>query len=564
MTAPLHSHTRAADRGMSEEVRALSTRAIDPRAAAKGFVVVAALGALLLWWRAEALWIGADDPSDVSAELLRYPDPEPVSASSPAPSAAGVASIVVLLVDGLRVDEAQALPAMRAFQHGALSGVLEMPRPTLSTGAYHALFTGAPNRFTGVHTNRFHFSQADPRARVDSLADRVRAISGREEYVAEGLDWLVRLLARAPSAPHVLPDDAFDAHTRAALLRWRDERGPGLFVAHMLAVDESAHASGIRSRDHREALDRANTLIDALLSLSRARPDTVTMVLADHGHLDLGGHGGDEPEVRMAPFALRGPTVLAGDERPLPPECVASLLAQAASLPTPLHATCVLPEGLVTGQVSSLGSARFRERVAYAADALRKQRVMHELRTFLLSMVMVLLVLMGLGATKRSFSGLDAGVVVAPLVWAAGVLAFHLLGMRKPLTLSAIDLVTPHLLAVGFSGAGAGALGIALGARLSHAAGATWRLGLRRAAAGLIWATLAAFWLAWARVGGSYAPWPSTAFAAYAPVLLASAGIGGLISAGLTLLATVAKREDPYYARPQADGSAAVRSGDIT
>jgi hypothetical protein len=79
-----------------------------------------------------------------------------------------------------------------------------------------------------------------------------------------------------------------------------------------------------------------------------------------------------------------------------------------------------------------------------------------------------------------------------------------------------------------------------------------------------VWASIAAFALAWARIGGSYSPWPLTAFAAYAPVFLAAAGIGALIVAALVLLGTVAKREDPYYERPTADGGPSTGSGDIT
>ena len=143
----------------------------------------------------------------------------------------------------------------------------------------------------------------------------------------------------------------------------------------------------------------------------------------------------------------------------------------------------------------------------------------------------------------------------------------HRLLLQKPFTLSALDVVTPHLVSVGVLGVSSGALGIALGALRATRNGrppTPPRLALRRASGALVWASIAAFALAWARIGGSYSPWPLTAFAAYAPVFLAAAGIGALIVAALVLLGTVAKREDPYYERPTADGGPSTGSGDIT
>ena len=55
VSAPLEPYVRARDRGMSDEVRELSTRVIDPRAASLGFLLVAGVGAFVLWWLAESL-----------------------------------------------------------------------------------------------------------------------------------------------------------------------------------------------------------------------------------------------------------------------------------------------------------------------------------------------------------------------------------------------------------------------------------------------------------------------------------------------------------------------------
>ena len=141
---------------MSEDVRALSTRVIDPRAASKGFVVVALLAMPLLWWMAESLWVHADHETDATRALRDFADRGDANGVDPAPSSPR--PLAILLVDGLRVDEAERSPALRAFRAGALHGTVRYPRPTLSTGAYHALVTGTPNRLSGVFTNRYHLT----------------------------------------------------------------------------------------------------------------------------------------------------------------------------------------------------------------------------------------------------------------------------------------------------------------------------------------------------------------------------------------------------------------------
>lgn len=554
MQSPLEPYVRARDRGMSDEVRALSTRVIDPRAAAKGFLVVACLGGFLLWWLAESLWRGADRETSAARALQRLADPEPV-----VPQGVVVRPVAILLLDGLRVDEAAALPAMRDFSAGARAGNLLFPSPTFSTGGYHALVTGASNELTGVVTNRYVFLEGGGAPRLDTVADRVRALGGRERYLAEDLDWLLQLLTPVAAAREVVGLREFDAAVTRALDDFGASDAPGLLVAHLLAVDESAHEGGIASAQHRAALVRANALIAALHRAQQARPALVAVVLADHGHVDAGGHGGDEPDVQRAPFALRAQGLPAGRVEDLAPECVTRLITLASGVPTPRSSTCATFDAPPPG--------RLLARVAYARDAARTERLYHEARTTGLLGFAMLLTLMGLGATKRSFTGFDAGSLLAPLVWLAGALLAHRFLLDKPFTLSAMHLVRPHLATVGSLSACAAALGVWLGAGLATRRGrppSPPRLALRRAAGALVWASIAAFGLCWARIGGSYSPWPLTASAAYAPLFLVAAGVGALVVAALVLLGTVAKREDPSYERATADGGPSTGPGDIT
>ena len=93
----------------------------------------------------------------------------------------------MLLIDGLRTDEAEALPAFRTFAASGASGQLRMSAPTLSSPAYHAFLTGVPAWASGVRTNRFQARPRSTAARADTLFDRARSAGMRGVYAAEGL-----------------------------------------------------------------------------------------------------------------------------------------------------------------------------------------------------------------------------------------------------------------------------------------------------------------------------------------------------------------------------------------
>lgn len=255
------------------------------RKASSRAAALCGLGLVLLAPLMLGTWDRADDAPPALAALTAHADPE---RDAEAPR-----SLVVLLIDGLRADEANELPAFRAFAAHGASGYLRMSAPTLSSTAYHALLTGVPAWASGVRTHRYQARTRRTPARADTLFDRARSAGLRGVYAGEGLRWLLSFATDARSADAgVLPEgNAF--HT-AALRHLAAAGEPGrITLVHMLGVDESAHELGTRSREHGEALARADGLV-AALHRSVVGTDTVAVVLSDHGHLDAGGHGGDE------------------------------------------------------------------------------------------------------------------------------------------------------------------------------------------------------------------------------------------------------------------------------
>lgn len=514
------------------------------------------LGLVLLVPLALGSWERADDTPPALDALRAHADPEH--------STARPRSVVMLLIDGLRTDEAEGMPAFRAFAESGASGELRMSAPTLSSTAYHAFLTGVPAWASGVRTNRFQERPRTASARADTLFDRARAAGMRVALAGEGLRWLLSFATDAETADaNVLPVGArFEA---AALRQLTRAAQPGrITLVHMLAVDESAHELGVRSEEHRLALAGADRLIAALHAATRDT-NTVAMVLSDHGHLDAGGHGGNEAIVQHAPFAVAAPGLAPlGDVR-LRPDEVAPTLAALAQLQPPRHALRTANAALVGPDHRPTPGVAHRALVARRAHVAFLERA--ERFTWAGGLLALLLGAMGLWALRRAFGRFDAATVVTPPLWLALCLVAHVHVLGRPLTVSAIDLVGLHVLTLASVSAIAAALAIVAGARSAMALGAEPLAAVRRAAGALGWAAFGLFVASVTLIGGSLAPWPESELLAYGPVLFGGLAGGALLASAASLLGGLLVRTAPRgalrirpAARVRASGQPAATS----
>jgi hypothetical protein len=94
-------------------------------------------------------------------------------------------------------------------------------------------------------------------------------------------------------------------------LRIAKATNPQLLVVHLPDIDEAGHAYGASSKQYLEAAGKVDADIARLVSGLQA--DTTTFVIvADHGHIATGGHGGWEPEVVNVPGIFSGAAVSMG------------------------------------------------------------------------------------------------------------------------------------------------------------------------------------------------------------------------------------------------------------
>lgn len=416
---------------------------------------------LLLVWIAGSLGFAAS----MWSWVLNF-DPGFAFSHQPAPSGSALSSsVTVLLVDGLRVDASRRMPALNALRALGADIEAQVGTPSFSRPGRATLVVGAPPSVHGVTTNR------QQRALVlDHLIRRVGA-SGGTCRIAGSKIW-----------SGLFGDDIAHCGVYRSL---ESKEGPGAFIRQVPAMraaqreglafvllqpatlrildltstDFAAHEYGGASPEYEAEVARADRVVADLMARLDLAKETL-VVTADHGHRDLGGHGGQEPEVLAIPVVMAGAGIRPGSSLAASQTDIAPTLAALLGLPLPTASSghplaAVLQAGEETRAVlaeASIAQARAFEDgvsrrlgVPLAEDGTTdfqslihtyKHRVMEQ-RTgwgILLTVVLVLCAIAAIRLARPDLRGLAAGGVTLCLL-AAGPVRW----LTPPLTFSAIN-----------------------------------------------------------------------------------------------------------------------------
>ncbi len=500
-------------------VAALADRPVDGRRVAIVMGVVGLLLSVVCALLIERLLATADEEPE-GGRLLR------AHAAAALPTPTTSRRVAIVLVDGLRTDEASRLGSWRRLSTRSTAGRIALVTPTLSVPFYHLFLTGVPPELSGVRSNRF-----DGRARHDSVADRVRAAGGEVFIVAEGLDWLRRMHGRAGDGGSNARD-SIDGELQTHLARFARARAPSLLLVHVTSTDSTAHHGGIHTAHHRAALARA----DEVIAKVAEDEDAVVFVLSDHGHRAAGGHGGPEPEVAFAPLLLRAPARSGILARPVHVRQLAATFSAWLGVPAPRSATA--PAAPEISPASSADDPE-RSRLSLVASRGRALGILHlrSRRSWTLALV-GLGVIMLLGTIKRAY-GFDRSTPLAMVLWPSLVLGIHRV-LDRPLSFSAIDTRFVHGVRVLAIGSAAAIVAFVIARILAREGDRHARS--RRTLATIGWSAFASAAMACAWIGFALGPWPLTPIESYAPLLLLGAAAPALSIVALALLGSARSR----------------------
>ena len=223
--------------------------------------------------------------------------------------------VVFVLIDALRYDtslDPQTMPELNRLRAVGASARMTSRTPSYSQPGYSTLLTGAwPDLNDGpainVDTEQiWPFTQDNlfSSARRDGLTTAV-----------SGFNWFERLIpSDAVSASYYTAgeDNAADRAVVDAALPWLRDGRYNLVLIHIDQVDFAGHHEG-GPRDPRwdQAANRADGMVAEIAAAMDLKRD-VLFICSDHGQIDRGGHGGQDPIVLEEPFILAGKGVRPG------------------------------------------------------------------------------------------------------------------------------------------------------------------------------------------------------------------------------------------------------------
>lgn len=214
------------------------------------------------------------------------------------------ASVLLVIVDGLRADLAKSLTSLTKFE-GA-SGILRTRPPSWSDPCFSNILTGTWQEIHSVTSNEFQGPIPVEQIFTFSSSYFTTAFS-----VDEGSRALIGNLSNMSFAP-VSPQSPEEEDT--LILNKAKEflaLKPSFLLVHFGELDHYLHQSGVSGEPTQKALQRIDSLLSDLLSSVDLSSYSV-IVTSDHGHLDQGGHGGEEEVVLNTPLFMFGAKIKTG------------------------------------------------------------------------------------------------------------------------------------------------------------------------------------------------------------------------------------------------------------
>ncbi len=238
--------------------------------------------------------------------------------------------LVIVLIDGLRYDtslKTDTMPTLASLRAQGAYAKMHSQAPSFSEPGYSTIFTGA---WPWVNDGPvFNLEYEDiPTWTQDNLFTAAHA-AGFKTAIS-GYYWFEKLVPQSDvDLSFYTPgeDKTADEEVMNAALPWLENNQAQLVLIHLDQVDYAGHhEGGAKSIAWDQAAQRSDAWLAKVVATLDFSKDTL-LVLSDHGHIDAGGHGGQDAVVLQEPFVLVGAGVKPGDHGDLNMVDVAPTLA---------------------------------------------------------------------------------------------------------------------------------------------------------------------------------------------------------------------------------------------
>jgi len=249
--------------------------------------------------------------------------------------------VILVLVDGLRLDASRNMPRLNELRQRGADLSVRVGQPSLSYPSWTVIVSGVWQEVSGVTTNWY-----EGEVRVDTIFKAARD-AGMPAVVVGGGGWkklygshlteFVKVPGpedenAPPEAWAQMDSDSYRLSTQAL-----DNYPEGLILVYFGGTDELAHLYGGVSSQYLDEVQRVDGYIGLLAERLDPEKD-VLIVTADHGHVDIGGHGGWEQSVLHVPLVMVGKAIRPGAYTERLQADIAPTIAALLGIPIPVHA----------------------------------------------------------------------------------------------------------------------------------------------------------------------------------------------------------------------------------
>lgn len=282
--------------------------------------------------------------------------------------------VVFVLIDALRDDtshKANVMPYLNQLRAEGAWATVHSRTPSYSEPGYSVLMTGAwPDVSDGPAMN-LDYTDIPTWTQDNIFTAAHRA--GLKTAVS-GYYWFEKLIPQnAVDASFYTPgeDRVADVDVVDHALPWLEKPDYQFVLIHIDQVDYAGHhEGGPQSPNWDAAAARSDNLLKLIVSKLDLKQDTV-LVVSDHGQIDRGGHGGQDPIVLLEPFVLTGAGVKPGESPDIQQTDIAPTVAALLGTNIPATAQGVVQTSmldLTAEQQASINSALVKQKWELLVD----------------------------------------------------------------------------------------------------------------------------------------------------------------------------------------------------
>lgn len=247
---------------------------------------------------------------------FRSPLKDTPPAAGEALGQASTGRVVIVLIDGLRYDtstNAKVMPTLNQLREEGAQAKMHSQAPSFSEPGYSTILTGAWPWINDGPAFNLDYEKIPTWTQDNLFASAHKA--GWTTAIS-GYYWFEKLVPQSDvDLSFYTPgeDKAADEDVMAAALPWLKENKAQLVLIHIDQVDYAGHhEGGPVSENWTKAATRADNMLAQVAATLDFSKDTL-LVISDHGHINVGGHGGQDPICLQEPFVLVGKGVKSGD-----------------------------------------------------------------------------------------------------------------------------------------------------------------------------------------------------------------------------------------------------------